>query len=109
MNQPFTLSVGGEATFAEGLTLRVLDVQDSRCPKGVNCVVVGEAKVKLALTKGHKALGTLELIIPARPKTVGQIGGYYLRLLGVLPYPDMNTVSKPAQTVRLEVQKTPFK
>jgi hypothetical protein len=109
MNQPFTLSINGEAILAaEGLTLQVLSVEDSRCPKGANCVVIGEAKVKLALSRAGKALGTLELIIPAHPKTT-YLGGYYLRLLDVLPYPDTNTVSKPAKTVRLEVQKTPFR
>ncbi|MER3483745.1 MAG: hypothetical protein C4332_11930 [Meiothermus sp.] len=110
--QPFSLLIGQKASLDSGnLTVRVLGIQDSRCPKGVTCIVAGEAKVRLGLSEKGKSLGALELTLSAAPdpKNTGHLGSYYLRLLDVQPYPNANTVSKPARTVRLEVQKTPFK
>jgi len=52
LGQEFTLPVGKTATIdGENLTLKFIEVfGDSRCPKGVECVWVGEALCRMLFT-----------------------------------------------------------
>ena len=66
---------------------------DSRCPKGVNCIHAGKAKVSLKLTKDEKD-ESLELSVKGLcHKDDGSCGsegsaqGYTIKLLNIYPYP----------------------
>jgi hypothetical protein len=77
-------------TYAD-LELRWLEINDSRCPTGVNCFWAGEVKVVLEATgtmvEGNKPV-KIQLTLQSRqePVTVS-VSGYVLELLNVDPYP----------------------
>ena len=83
------IELGKTAEISEsGLSLRVENIYDSRCPIGVNCVWEGNASVEFQLTtkKGVHNF-TLDTHSPPNFKNDTIIEGvkYYLR--NVLPYP----------------------
>lgn len=47
-----TLSVGDTATYKDGLHVTLTDVNDSRCPKGVQCMWAGELRAIFHVTGG---------------------------------------------------------
>lgn len=89
---PKTVKIAAGATVAVNrfLSVTVVQIEDSRCPKGVACVWAGEARVKLRIQpKGDKAVAA-ELVLgsppkPARARTFA--GGYRVELSDVIPYP----------------------
>ena len=81
------------ATYPD-LELRWLEIMDSRCPTGVNCVRAGDVKMILEATnvkdKGSKPV-EFELTLYVRGKPVtASVFGYELELLSVHPYPKNN-------------------
>ncbi len=77
-------------TYAD-LKLRWLEVNDSRCPIGVNCVWAGEVKVLLeatrAMAEGNMPV-EVQLTLHARPKpSTASVFCYELELLNVDPHP----------------------
>ncbi len=114
--QPVQIEVGSKALFAsEQLEISVLSVNDSRCPKDLNCYWAGEAKIELSLRQEKKDLGKHRLTLGAinpdylYPNSVKQIGAYYVRVLALEPYPDnRKPVQSKKRIVTLQVQKTPF-
>ncbi len=64
-------------------SISVLEINDSRCPEGVNCIRAGEIRFKLLL-KNKKEEKTLTLSYPARGKTLidnSTFGNYTIRLI----------------------------
>ena len=109
LEEPFTLHIGEQKMASEdnNMVLHFSQVkEDSRCPKGVNCVWEGEVVTELIL--GELGKDTLDLIFrPGREKaSVGRSMGYHFRLIEVNPYPtkglDMDTVN---YNIVLEVKK----
>ena len=72
-----------------GLTLTLLDVQDSRCPDGAVCVWEGEVKLMVGAVQDGEDLGGFELTQSfADPKkSTVQMGDYLVDVLIVQPYP----------------------
>lgn len=89
-----------------GLTIELVSLEDSRCPKNVICIVAGTAVVKLKVSaKGETADLTLEYTHELGPeKTSGKALGHTINVVNVEPYPD---TSQPPQfqTVTLQVTK----
>lgn len=86
-----TVEVSGEQ-----MKLTFSGVNDSRCPKDVQCVTAGEAKVTLAVDKGG-ASETAELIArglcyqdDGSCGTEANALGYRFKLLSLNPYPEQN-------------------
>lgn len=75
-------------------TLR--DVMDSRCPKGVNCVWAGTAKVQLRLDEAFDI--TLE--INKQKDTTYNSHRYSFTLVDVLPYPG-TSADAPKAIIRI--------
>lgn len=80
-----------EVVSHDGLKLGWLEISDSRCPTGVNCVWAGEVKVTLEVTNTLAEGGEpveVRLTLQARqgPATAS-VFGYELELLNVDPYP----------------------
>jgi len=63
-------------------------VEDSRCPKDVNCVWAGNAKIKVKVTKGGNSK-VLELNSNTATKD-SAFGGYVLKLEKLTPEPASN-------------------
>lgn len=109
LEKPFSLQVGEQKAAANTSDMVVHFTQvtdDSRCPKGVNCVWEGEAVAELVLGK----LGTDTLALTYRPgrekASVGRASGYSFRLLEVNPYPEKgNTIKKEDYEIVLEIKK----
>lgn len=96
----------------EGLAVTFQSVKDSRCPKGVQCIRAGEAKVELLMEQaGQSGKMMLEAkgLCPDREGKCGNSGsemGYRIQLLSADPYPEEGQgkdVSK--YTVRVKVTK----
>jgi len=85
-----------------GLSLRVEEINDSRCPIGVMCFWEGSAWVKFHLTtKNEKYNFSLEKHLDSVKDTV--IESIKCQLIDVLPYPDV-TKKQPKQTVKILVK-----
>ena len=85
LGQSFALKLGRQAAVSsEKLRIRFASVpQDSRCPKGEQCITAGEARVALEVSVGDAAptaveLGTSEEV---------DVAGFQVRLVGLEPYP----------------------
>ncbi len=50
---PVTLQVNSSVTFSDGFTVTLKHINDSRCPKDVQCVWAGELGVALLVTGGN--------------------------------------------------------
>jgi hypothetical protein len=93
----------GTTKVCRGVTLHVNSIQDSRCPKGAQCIWAGQADVQLRLSK-KKASRTVNLMISAgsgTPQNSAQVtlkaASYRVTLQDVIPYP--GTDSTPAKAV----------
>lgn len=76
-----------------GGTLHWLELADSRCPKNVQCIVAGEAQLKMKLDRDGEEPRELLLVLAAddprpQPRAQAQIDDHVLRLVSVEPYPD---------------------
>ena len=99
-----TVEVSGEQ-----MKLTLSTVSDSRCPKDVQCVTAGEAKVTLVVDKGG-ASENMELTAKGlcyeEDGTCGSEAtamGYRFKLLSLTPYPEQNVMPNPEDyVVRVE-------
>ncbi|HPT32033.1 MAG TPA: hypothetical protein PLW67_09345 [Prolixibacteraceae bacterium] len=89
LNQELTLKTGDVRNLnPNNLSIKVLNIIDSRCPTGVVCFWQGEATVTLEVKENSsfdEAIGTLILSTFHQP--VDTVSGYIFRLIDVLPYP----------------------
>ncbi|MEZ5040502.1 MAG: hypothetical protein R2828_11430 [Saprospiraceae bacterium] len=108
LGEPFTLKIGEKKVDSQNKDLLVhfnKVKQDSRCPKGVNCVWEGEVVAELVLGKLGK--DTLELTFrPGREKAaVGRAMGHHFRFQEVKPYPEKGVALKAEDyIITLEVK-----
>ncbi|MFT3743658.1 MAG: hypothetical protein QM785_05110 [Pyrinomonadaceae bacterium] len=61
-------------------------VEDSRCPMNARCVWAGNAKIKLAVSKGKAAARSIELNSGLKPDSV-VVYGYEIKFVDLSPYP----------------------
>lgn len=79
LGKPVTLKVGASAAFADGLKVTLKSIDDSRCPKDVQCVWAGElAAVISAAASGEPAID-LRLGAMIEPKGVAYGYAYALK------------------------------
>ena len=108
-----TVVFGGEQLIKIGETcsvekskasIKFLNVlEDSRCPKGVNCIQPGEAVIMVEVAGTNR-----RLIIDTDPKTKTRttIEGGTVEILSLAPYPDARVRIDPAQrAIRIRVEK----
>ena len=73
----------------DDLEIRWLEMMDSRCPTGVQCVWAGEVKVILEVTQGGNEPVELQLTWQVRRgSTKATVGGYDFELMDVKPFPN---------------------
>lgn len=90
------------ATYPD-LKFRWLQIMDSRCPTGIQCIRAGDVKVILEAThtidKGDKPVEfELTLHVRGRPVTAS-VFGHELELLSVHPYPKNNVTPERSDYV----------
>ena len=100
LNQEFKIRVGEEVVFKrENLAVRLVSVlEDSRCPKGAQCITQGNGKIELQLKKSQKKPVTLELNT-AFGTQKADYEGYEVKFVGLDPYPKMGGSIKPEDYV----------
>lgn len=88
LGREFTLRVGEQVAIKEaGLTISFSAVaEDSRCPKGVDCIWAGNGRVVMKVSKGHGTAATVELNTGVAPKEQ-RFQDYEIKLVGLNPYP----------------------
>lgn len=77
-----TLAVGDSATYDDGLVVRLTEINDSRCPQGVQCVWQGELAPALRLSGGGLA-APLDLRFGTIRGLKKSAGGYDFAVSGV--------------------------
>lgn len=96
----------GKSVYVKGsrLTIRFVEVvEDNRCPRDVNCIWAGNAKVKLLVSRGKAAPKEIELNTGIEPRAV-TVFGYELMLKGLTPYPDNSKPSRENATALISVK-----
>jgi hypothetical protein len=77
---PFTLARGVSVLVAPGLTVSFDEVEDSRCPPGVQCVWAGRLSYRFSIRRGGGAPDTFALS-PAQPEAApAALGGHRIVL-----------------------------
>lgn len=100
LRQEFTLKLGQTVRF-KGESLRVKFasvVEDSRCPRGEQCVRQGSAKISLEVTSGEDKTAALELTTGqgAQEEAAGVAHlGYSVTLVALDPYPTADRQAAP--------------
>lgn len=62
--------------------------EDSRCPSDVVCIWAGQVSVLLNVNNNGNDIGDVKLTLGQnKDDTVRDVGGYYLKLIEVKPYP----------------------
>jgi len=88
------------------LTIKFVSlVEDSRCPKGTNCIWAGNAsiKVKVSNARGESKIFELNTNTGAKGDT---LGGYAINLESLTPHPATNVrIDKNGYTATFSVKK----
>jgi hypothetical protein len=86
--QSVTLGVNQSKKIFDGkLMVKVVAVvEDSRCPKDVDCIQAGNAKVRVSFRKGNDPLKVVDLDLNAG-QTSAMYGNYKITLTALTPYP----------------------
>ena len=73
-------------TIASGskLKIKLIEIEDSRCPEDVNCVWAGNAVIKFTVSKGKLAAKTFELNSGTEPMSV-TYQGYEIKIKDITP------------------------
>ena len=108
--EPETVKVRvGEIKSAGGgrLAIKFVSVvEDSRCPIDARCVWAGNAKIKIAVSKGKMAAKTIELNSGLKPDSI-TIYGYEIKLVDLSPHPGENVrMAAFPKMATLSVKKT---
>jgi hypothetical protein len=101
LDQSFTLTVGGSvAVDGEGVRVafdRV--VSDSRCPKGAQCIVAGDATVRVSLTRTSRARETRDLKTAPPDAARAVVDPYRLTLVSLEPEPTVDDAPRASDYV----------
>jgi len=92
MKQPFSLRVGETANVDGGkLSLTFVGVtKDSRCPRGVDCVVAGEGVVVFLARVANGPSTDLSFKVTSGKGATNRFQGYIITITDLAPYPVYN-------------------
>lgn len=96
----FSLPVGKTAAVngsSARLTFRTVR-EDSRCPANVQCVWQGDAKIEVTLSRDGAA-GETAILSLMSPHNEARIGDFFVRFVGLAPYPATPGPADPRQYV----------
>lgn len=83
-----------KSVMRDRLRIKFVAVEDSRCPRDVNCVWAGNAKVTIRVTDRSRRSATFDLNTNLEQKSV-RFGGYEITLGNVTPSPRSNIRINP--------------
>lgn len=88
------------------LALRFLDmVEDSRCPRDVQCIWAGNAKIKVQISKPGGQPKIFEMNTSLDPQSI-LVEGYTIKLIGLTPEPASNIrIRKDGYVATFSVEK----
>lgn len=90
LEEPFNLKFG-QTILIDTVNIKVkfLKVtEDSRCPSDVVCIWAGQVSVLLNVNNNRNDVGDIKLTLGQnKDEAVKDIGGYFLKLIDVKPYP----------------------
>jgi hypothetical protein len=89
VNRPVKIKINQQKIVTGRLAIKVVSVEDSRCPTGTRCVWAGNAKVRVRVTNARGAAQTFDLNTNLQPKSI-TFAGYEIRLTDVNPRPANN-------------------
>ena len=96
----FSLPIGKTATVS-GSPTRITFKQvrdDSRCPRNVVCVWEGDARIEVAVAREGLPSESAVLTLSS-PGNETQVGGLFVRFVGLAPYPESPQPNAPRQYV----------
>jgi hypothetical protein len=95
LGREFTLKVGEQVSIREeGLKISFsLVKEDSRCPKGVNCIWAGNGKILLQVSKGRGKAASVELNTGIEPRQL-RFQNYNIKLVNLDPYPEKDVTNR---------------
>ncbi|HBF52085.1 MAG TPA: hypothetical protein DDX04_19010, partial [Massilia sp.] len=82
-----TLEPGASAAVVGGVTLRFDEIEDSRCPAGVQCIWAGKLSGRFSLLRKSAVLDTFTLMPGDEGHTAASLAGARLRLDAPPPPP----------------------
>jgi hypothetical protein len=86
------------------LTLCLDSVADSRCPINANCIWSGTAITRFSFTKNDQSFPVVLATPPfASYQQQVSIAGYTIKLINVLPYPELGP-SAPANQIKAKIE-----
>lgn len=106
-----TVLVGNKRTarIGQDVTITADTIMDSRCPKDVQCVWAGNARVAFTLSNNVISQKDTLCIGDCRAPSKGNVDTiligntrYKVTLLDVTPYPVANTTTKPEALLKVE-------
>lgn len=107
LGQEFKLRPGEKASISgEKVVVAFLSVsEDSRCPKGEQCIVAGKARVVLEVSIGASAAQSFELATAGGSEEM-DLGGFQFKLIALEPYPVSGRQIRPEEYLAsLSVQR----
>jgi hypothetical protein len=96
----------GKLAQIEATTIRLVEVlEDSRCPKGVDCIWAGNAKVLVEITSESGRKTTKEIILNGgRVAPIYSEEGLVISIKGLAPYPtSLSKIKASDYYLRVEV------
>lgn len=96
--EKIVLKAGAEVEAGGGVLVRFVEVlEDSRCPKGVDCVWAGNAKIRLTVRAGDEC-ATLQLNSALAPREA-EWNGKSFSLVNLAPYPASGVEIEPSEYI----------
>jgi hypothetical protein len=83
-----------KSAMRDRLRIKFVSVEDSRCPKDVNCIWAGNAKVTIKVTNRKGETKTFDLNTNLQGRSA-KFDGYEIALGNVSPYPSSNIRINP--------------
>ena len=86
----------GETVNMGDIILEFVEVlEDSRCPKDVDCVWAGQARVKVVVSGDGIIKEQLDLVIGKKNEyVIGSVNGFAIKAVGLIPYPSTKNTGK---------------
>ena len=76
-----TIKTGQRAVFEDGMTLELLQIEDSRCRKDVVCVWAGELAAVLSVENGDLGKRSVQVRLGELTATSRDVDGYHFKLI----------------------------
>ena len=105
VNRQVKVKINQQKTVAGRLSIKVVSIEDSRCPRGTQCVWAGNAKVRIRVKNANGAAQVFDLNTNMQPENV-RFAGYRISLTDVNPSPANNIrINRNAYTATFSVTK----